>query len=146
MARRVMWLMPIGLVLSLALAGTARADIVHLKNGTSIWASETEEDGDEVILTRGGVVQRIPKASVDRIEKKSTNLPNYPVAPSPGPPAISVGPGAPGGLPGAPGGPPPGGQIPLPGTPPPGLPGGPPGGEVSGPPGSIPLGAPPPQR
>ena len=141
MARRVMWLMPMGLVLSLALAGTARADIVHLKNGTSIWASETEEDGDEVILTRGGVMQRIPKASVDRIEKKSTNLPNYPVAPPPGPPAISVGPGAPGGLPGAPGGPPPGGapggQIPLPGAP---------GGEVSGPPGSIPLGAPPPQR
>jgi len=103
-----------------------------------MWGEEAEEEGNEVLLTRGGQTLRFPRADVDRIEKKTTNMPGYHVdLPPPGPAAPGAGqgrpgPGGPAAPPGAPaaapGGPPsatPRASGPPPGAPPaPGAPGG----------------------
>jgi hypothetical protein len=145
-----------GLLLCVGMAGTARADTVYFKNGASMWVQESEVDGEELVVTRGGGIQeRIPMSQVDRVEKKSTNMPSYQVEVPPAPSASAgqgvprggqPGPGAPGGQPSAPGAPGsggPGGVIPIPGATA-GVPGGPPGGPGGGPP-MGPGGYPPPQ-
>ena len=164
MLARIVWGAVGVLGLTLAAAGAARADTIYFKNGTSVWGEEAEEEGDQVYLTRGGQTLTFPKADVDRIEKKRTNMPDYRVDVPP-PPAAGQPPGggAGSGLPGAlPGGPAAGqapafnpagpsgqqGAIPIPGgevSGPPPSPYGPPGGGPSpGPPGQggLPPGGP----
>ena len=45
-----------------------RADVIHLKNGRSIWADEVRDKGTRVEYDLGDDTYAIPKASVDHIE------------------------------------------------------------------------------
>jgi tetratricopeptide (TPR) repeat protein len=56
------------LILVLLAAVTAGADVIHLKNGRTIWADAVRETKDRVEYDRGDDTYAIPKASVDRIE------------------------------------------------------------------------------
>src|SRR3990170_7352260 len=155
MRTKLSWVLVMLPLAILAGGGTAGADVIHFKNGISMWVEEAEEQGDEVVATRGGRQERFSMADVLRIEKKRTNMPSYRVeVPPPPTPPPAAGPGAPGapggppgpgsapsvsmepGAPGAPAGPgagPPGFAAPSgPGGP--GGPGGPPGGPGYGPP------------
>jgi tetratricopeptide (TPR) repeat protein len=55
-------------VLSLALAVPAPAEVIHLKNGRTIWADHVAENGTRVQYDIGEDTYAIPKASVERIE------------------------------------------------------------------------------
>ena len=104
---RLSWVLVTLPLAIIAGAATATADVIHFKNGVSIWVEEADEQGDEVIATRGGRQERFSMTDVARIEKKRTNMPSYRVDV---PPPLNPAPGA---APGAPGGPPgPGGSSP----------------------------------
>ncbi len=102
--RRQAWRWILGLLVFAVVrgGGTAGADMVYFKNGTSLWAEAADVEGDEVAVFRGGHTVRFPKADVERIEKKRTNLPDYHVNVPPPPPVPepSVVVPAPGGSPG----------------------------------------------
>ena len=99
----------LAVLLWVALAATAEADTVFLKNGESVWGSSTYEDGDAVIVVRPSGKLRIPKADVSRVDGLKSSLP-----PFYSPPGTATGATeAPGG-PGAPVAP---GAMPAPGTP-----------------------------
>lgn len=93
----------------LVLAAQARADIVHLKDGRSLWGTDVIEEGDAVVLVRPGGNLKFPKAQVTRIERVRSSLAPYyspPTTPPPGTAGAPGGPGTPGGpAPGAPGSP-----------------------------------------
>ena len=55
-------------VLTLAVAVSAPADVIHLKNGRTIWADHVQESGGRVQYDIGEDTYAIPKASVERIE------------------------------------------------------------------------------
>ncbi len=91
------------------MAGDARADTVYLKDGRSLWGTDTYEEGDSVVIVRPGGEMKIPKAEVSRIERmRSSLIPYYSV---PGTTPAPSGEGE-GGESRAPGGaaPPPGGS------------------------------------
>src|SRR5882672_2592657 len=48
--------------------GSARADIIHLKNGGKIVADSWEDRGDALIVVQGGGRITVPRADVLRIE------------------------------------------------------------------------------
>lgn len=56
------------LLVAVAAACCARADVIHLKNGRSIWADHVRENGARVEYDLGDDSYAVPKASVDRIE------------------------------------------------------------------------------
>jgi tetratricopeptide (TPR) repeat protein len=57
------------LLLIFMLAGTgARAEVIHLKNGRTIWADHVREAGPRVEYDQGDNSYAIPKSAVDRIE------------------------------------------------------------------------------
>jgi tetratricopeptide (TPR) repeat protein len=55
-------------VLTLAAAASAPADVIHLKNGRTIWADHVQQNGARVQYDIGEDTYAIPKASVERIE------------------------------------------------------------------------------
>ena len=55
-------------ILPLLLSLCAPAEVIHLKNGRTIWADRVEEKGDHVEYEIGDDSYAIPKALVDRIE------------------------------------------------------------------------------
>ena len=56
------------LILVLLPALPAGADVIHLKNGRTIWADQVRETKDHIEYDLGEDTYAIPKASVDRIE------------------------------------------------------------------------------
>jgi tetratricopeptide (TPR) repeat protein len=58
----------ISLLLPALIAVGAAADVIHLKNGRSIWADHVSENGARVEYDVGEDSYAIPKASVERIE------------------------------------------------------------------------------
>jgi tetratricopeptide (TPR) repeat protein len=65
---RVSVLIPALVILVLAGALSAPADIIHLKNGRTIWADQVRESKDRVEYDIGEDTYAIPKSSVERIE------------------------------------------------------------------------------
>jgi hypothetical protein len=59
------------------MAGQAFADTVYLKDGQALWAREVIEDGDSVVLVRGGERMVVPRGQVDRIERTRMSIPRY---------------------------------------------------------------------
>ena len=55
-------------ILVLLAAGSAPADVIHLKNGRTIWADQVREDKDKVIYDIGDDSYAIPKSSIERID------------------------------------------------------------------------------
>jgi hypothetical protein len=53
---------------ALATVSGARADIIHLKNGRSIWADHIRENGTRVEYDIGDDSYAVPKSSVERVE------------------------------------------------------------------------------
>jgi len=49
-------------------AVSAPADVIHLKNGRTIWADQVREDKDKVIYDVGDDSYAIPKSSIERID------------------------------------------------------------------------------
>jgi tetratricopeptide (TPR) repeat protein len=56
------------LILVLLLALPATADVIHLKNGRTIWADQVRENKDRVEYDLGEDTYAIPKSSVDHID------------------------------------------------------------------------------
>src|ERR1700690_4554441 len=58
------------LILVLLAALSARADVIHLKNGRTIWADQVREDKnkDRVEYDVGEDTYAIPKSSIERID------------------------------------------------------------------------------
>jgi hypothetical protein len=56
------------LILVLLLALPAPADVIHLKNGRTIWADQVRESKDRVEYDLGEDTYAIPKSSVERID------------------------------------------------------------------------------
>ena len=56
------------LVLVLVAALPAPADVIHLKNGRTIWADQVRENKDRIEYDLGEDTYAIPKSSVDRID------------------------------------------------------------------------------
>jgi len=56
------------LILVLLAALPAPADVIHLKNGRTIWAEQVREKKDRVEYDLGENTYAIPKSSVERIE------------------------------------------------------------------------------
>jgi hypothetical protein len=146
-AVRTWWIPAVLCLLGLGTARLAGADTIYFKNGTSTWVEEASVEENEVVATRGGQILRFPLATIDRVEKKRTNMPSYRVdVPPPVVPVPVTGPGAPGGQAPVPGPGEPGvvGAAPLPGEPgsAPGLPPGsfPPSGSPGIGPGAQPSG------
>jgi hypothetical protein len=105
---RRIWMVVVALT-GVVLVTDARADMVYLTNGQSIWGREAYEEGDSVVVERPGGDLRIPKSQVDRIERTQSTLPPFYSSPQT----------APAGAPSPP--PPPGGgttQLPPPAPPP----------------------------
>jgi tetratricopeptide (TPR) repeat protein len=65
---RVSVLIPALVILVLVGALSAPADIIHLKNGRTIWADQVRENKDRVEYDLGEDTYAIPKSSVERIE------------------------------------------------------------------------------
>jgi hypothetical protein len=108
----VLWIAGVVGLVSLGSVRTAGADMIYFKNGTSTWVEEANVEEREVVATRGGLTLRFSLAEVDRVEKRSTNMPAYRVdVPPPPVPVPAAAPGAPAGAPpalaapGAPGSP-----------------------------------------
>src|SRR5581483_1717316 len=59
---------PVIFLLALLTPLCAPADIIHLKNGRTIWADQVRENGTKIEYDRGEDSYAIPKASVERIE------------------------------------------------------------------------------
>ena len=88
---------PVILLLFFAFAAVpvpASAEIIHLKNGKTIWADRVREDGAHVEYDRGDNTFAIPKSLVDRIETGVAPVPaatgardsrDLPALPLPGP-------------------------------------------------------------
>ena len=55
--------------LGVLVASMADADVIHLKNGRTLLATETEVQGDELVFVRNGTRAEIPMALVDRVEE-----------------------------------------------------------------------------
>ena len=80
------------LILVLLSALTASADVIHLKNGRTIWADQVRENKDHVEYDLGDDTYAIPKSTVERIDAggpapvppgSSANVPDItPPAPS----------------------------------------------------------------
>jgi hypothetical protein len=47
---------------------TASGDVIHLKNGRTIWADHVQEEGSHLTYNRGDDSYAIPKSSVDHVE------------------------------------------------------------------------------
>ena len=87
---------PLLLILVLSLALPVSADVIHLKNGRTIWADQVRENKDRVEYDLGEDTYAIPRSSVDHIDAggiapvragaangTSTNVPDIiPPAPS----------------------------------------------------------------
>jgi hypothetical protein len=118
------WVAAVVALVGVVMAAEARADTVYLKDGRSLWGTDSYEEGDTLVLLRPGGEVRIPKADVNKIERtRSSLIPYYQV---PGTAPAPAGEGA-GGSAGSPGGPaPPPGRSPTTppreGAPPPGGP------------------------
>src|SRR6266853_959878 len=56
------------LILVLLAALKAPADVIHLKNGRTIWADQIRENKDRVEYDLGDDTYAIPKSSVERID------------------------------------------------------------------------------
>src|ERR1700678_1982619 len=56
------------LILVLLAALPAPADVIHLKNGRTIWADQVRENKDHVEYDLGEDTYAIPKSSVDHID------------------------------------------------------------------------------
>ena len=123
-------------LLWIALAATAGADTVYLRNGETVWGSSIYEEGNEVVVERPSGKVRIPKADVMRVDGLKSSLPPFYSPPSaggtsggpesPGPLGAPLAPGTPG-APAAPAsptaaGPAPAASAPAPAPPPPGAP------------------------
>ena len=106
------------------MAADARADTVYLKDGRSLWGTDTYEEEDTLVLVRPEGEMKIPKAQVNRIERTRSSLIPYYQVPGTEPPPTGAGPG---GAPASPGGaaPPPGGSPTTPPRGPAPSPGGP---------------------
>jgi hypothetical protein len=61
----------------------ASADVIHLKNGRTIWADHVSENGTRVVYDIGDDSYAIPKATVDRIEAGGV-APHYAASPEGG--------------------------------------------------------------
>ncbi len=59
---------PVTLFLVALAAASGRADVIHLKNGRSIWADHVRENGARVEYDIGDDSYAVPKSSVERIE------------------------------------------------------------------------------
>jgi hypothetical protein len=57
--------------LVLVVAAPAGADLIHLKNGRTIRATQTEVQGDKLVFSQNGTRAEIPMALVDRIEEQA---------------------------------------------------------------------------
>ena len=55
-------------LVAVAAASSARADLIHLKNGRSIWADHVRENGTRVEYDIGDDSYAVPKNSVEKIE------------------------------------------------------------------------------
>jgi tetratricopeptide (TPR) repeat protein len=62
----------LALVMLLASAPAARADLFHLKNGATIVADSWEERGDSIVIHQGDRTLKIPRGDVLRVEPSST--------------------------------------------------------------------------
>jgi len=98
---RRIWIAAVVALAWVVMAADARADTVYLKDGRSMWGTDTYEEGDSVILVRPGEIVKIPKAQVTRIEKSRSSVPPHYSPPGTAPAPSGEGPG---GAPGAPGG------------------------------------------
>ncbi|MGE5849545.1 MAG: hypothetical protein ACM362_05410 [Candidatus Methylomirabilota bacterium] len=111
------WVAAVMALAWIVMASNAQADTVYLKDGRSLWGTDTYEEGDTVVLVRPGGEMKIPKDEVNRIERtRSSLIPHYQV---PGTGSAPTGEG-PGGAAPAPGGSPaaaPRGPAPSPGGP-----------------------------
>ena len=56
------------LILVLLVAVAAPADVIHLKNGRTIWADQVRENKDHIEYDLGEDTYAIPKSSVDHID------------------------------------------------------------------------------
>ncbi|HEX9900823.1 MAG TPA: hypothetical protein VGC81_16475 [Candidatus Methylomirabilis sp.] len=75
---RRIWVAAVVALAWVVMAAHARADTVYLKDGKSIWGTDTYEEGDSVIVVRPGGEVKIPKGEVSRIERsRSSLLPHY---------------------------------------------------------------------
>lgn len=59
-------------LIALASASGARADLIHLKNGRTIWADHVRENGARVEYDLGDDTYAVPKTSVDRVQSGGT--------------------------------------------------------------------------
>jgi hypothetical protein len=114
---RRIWVVAVVVLAWVGIAASARADTVYLKDGRSVWGTDSYEEGDSVVVVRPGGEVKIPKGDVSRIERsRSSLLPHYQV-PGSVPAPSGEGPG--GAPPPVSGSPvtPPGGPAPSPGGP-----------------------------
>lgn len=89
------WLTVVALA-GIALAAQARADMVYLTDGQSLWGREAYEEGDAVVIVRPDGELRVPKSRVSRIERTRSSLPPFYSPPTEAPaegPAPPPGPG-----------------------------------------------------
>ncbi len=121
---RGIWVTAVVALAWVIMVADARADTVFLKDGRSLWGTDTYEEGDTVVLVRPDGEMRIPKADVNKIERTRSSLIPYYQVPGTAPAPTGEGPG---GAPGSPGGaaPPPSGSATTPPRGPAPSPGGP---------------------
>lgn len=67
MRASVIFLMPLALFAGLVAVGV-QAEVIHLKNGRTIWADQVRENGGRIEYDIGDDTYAIPKTSVERIE------------------------------------------------------------------------------
>jgi hypothetical protein len=82
---RRIWVAAVVALAWVVMAADARADTVYLKDGRSLWGTETYEDGESVVIVRPGGEVKIPKAEVNRIERTRSSLIPYYVVPGTAP-------------------------------------------------------------
>ena len=114
---RRIWVAAVVALAWVVLAAGARADTVFLKDGKSIWGTDTYEEGDSVIVVRPGGEVKIPKAEVSRIERSRSSLAPHYVSPGTAPGPASGGSGDTTAPPTGSPAPSPGGPAPSPGGP-----------------------------
>jgi len=99
---RKLWVVVVALA-GVVLATGARADMVYLNNGQSIWGREVYEEGDSVVIVRPSGDLRIPKSEVSKIERMQSNLPPFYTSPGSAPAGASSSAGSPPAATGTPG-------------------------------------------
>src|SRR5437868_15545704 len=72
---------PVILLLALLAPASAVSDVIHLKNGRTIWAEHVRENGAKVEYDLGDDSYAVPKASVERVEAGGVP-PQYPASSS----------------------------------------------------------------